>query len=31
MFLGVVAKPVESKNFDGKIFLDRVAEYGSYK
>ena len=31
MFLGVVAKPIESRNFDGKIFIERVAKYEAYK
>ena len=31
MYLGVVANPVPSKNFDGKIFLQRVSETQKYK
>ena len=31
MFLGVVAKPIASQNFNGKIFLERVGEYVPYK
>ena len=30
MFLGVVARPIEAKGFNGKIFLDRVAEETEY-
>ena len=31
MFLGVVARPIPEKDFDGKIFIDRVAETVEYK
>ena len=31
MFLGVVARPIPEEDFDGKIFIDRVAETVEYK
>ena len=31
MYLGVVAKPIPSKEFDGKIHLTRVSETTEYK
>ena len=30
MYLGVVAKAIESRDFDGKIFLQRVSEEKAY-
>ena len=30
MYLGVVAKAIDSKNFDGKIFVHRVSEEKGY-
>lgn len=30
MFMGVVAKTVESENFDGNFFLERVTNYEEY-
>ena len=30
MYLGVVARPIAAENFDGKIFLDRVAQTTEY-
>lgn len=31
MLMGVVTKPIESEDFDGKIFLERVTRHESYK
>lgn len=31
MFMAVVAKPIAEHNFDGKIFLERVAREEEYK
>ena len=31
MFLGVVANPIESQNFNSKIFLEQVGEYVPYQ
>ena len=31
MYLGIVAKPIPERKFDGKIFLDRVARITEYK
>ena len=31
MFLGVVANVIPSKNFDGKIYLQRVSEEKAYE
>ena len=31
MFLGVVAKPIPSQDFDSKIFIKLVARFQAYK
>ena len=31
VYIDVVAKPIESRNFDGKIFIERVTNYEAYK
>mmetsp|Transcript_2218 Transcript_2218/g.4869 ORF Transcript_2218/g.4869 Transcript_2218/m.4869 type:complete len:140 (-) Transcript_2218:4-423(-) len=31
MFLGAVAKPIPERNFDGKIYLERISKTETYK